>query len=225
MKLAVLDATAVGGGPVSRALDCAAREAGRGAEVTHVRLYRLFTSACAACSSCSSTGRCSARSRQIDAIAETLLESDLLLVGVLSGASQRDVRAEALLRRLVASFGNVYDSRHGECSVAESGRSKAAGLICSAPPLFGSLAAIGAFPYGLGSVWRVLERAGVDVVGSASVARLWTGPASWDETRERAARLGRLLGASVERRPVAVPARESAPLPAPAPAPAGVRVA
>ena len=224
MRLAVLDATAVGGGPVSRALECAARETGRRVDDTcHLRLYRLFTSSCAACGSCAATGRCSARHADIHEVAQTLLDADLLLVGVLSGASQRDIRAEALLRRLVGSFGRVYDPRYGELTAGEAGRLKTAGLVCSAPPFLGSLAALGAFPYGLNAVWRVLDRAGVDVVGTASVARRWSGPSSWDVTRERAVRLGRVLGATVERRPVPVPPAVATPVPAPRPA--RVRVA
>lgn len=218
MRLAVLDATAVGGGPVSRALECAAREAGRRVDDTrHVRLYGLFTSSCAACGSCSATGRCSARHEDIERVSQTLLDADLLLVGVLSGASQRDIRAEALLRRLVGSFGRVYDPRYGEVTAGEAGRLKAAGLICSAPPFLGSVAALGAFPYGLNAVWRVLDRAGVDVVGTASVARRWSGPSSRDATRERAVRLGRTLGSTVEHRPAPVPPAIETPLAAPQP--------
>ena len=222
MRLAVLDASAVGGGPISRALECAAREVERhGAETAHVRLYGLFASCCASCSAygaCGANHRCSARHAALNDVAQIMLDADLLLVGVISGASQRDSRAEALLRRLVGCFGRVYDPRHGECLAAEAGCAKSAGLVSSAPPLLATIAALGAIPYGLGGVWRVLDRAGVDVVGTASVARRWSGPASWDVTRQRAVRLGRALAWSPEHRPTAVP-------PAPSSAPIAVHAA
>lgn len=212
MRLAVIDASAVGGGPVSRALDCASREVTRhGAEVQHVRLYALFCACCAACGSCAGTGRCSSRHPLLADVAATLLDADLMLVGVVSSASQRDARAEALLRRLVGCFGRVYDMRHGESTVADAGCLKRAALISSAPPLLGAAATVGALPYGLAGVWRVLDRAGVEVVGAAAVARRWYGPAAWDLTRERAERLGR----SLVTRPVAplpaAPARHERP--------------
>jgi hypothetical protein len=216
MRLAVLDASAVGGGPISRALECAAAEVERhGAETAHVRLYGLFASCCASCAAygaCAANRRCSARHAALDEAAHIMLDADLLLVGVISGASQRDSRAEALLRRLVGCFGRVYDPRHGELPAAEAGCAKSAGLVSSAPPLLAAATALGAVPYGLGGVSRVLHRAGVDIVGAASVARRWSGPASWDVTRQRAVRLGRALAWSPQHRPVIVPA---APVPAP----------
>ena len=101
MRLSVLDASAVGGGPVSRAVECAAAEARHcGVDVTSVRLYTLFSTCCAACGDCRVTSRCARRHRAIEDTARLLAGSDLLLVGVASSASQRDPRAEALLRRL-----------------------------------------------------------------------------------------------------------------------------
>jgi len=219
MRLVVLDASAVGGGPVTRAVECSAGEARRcGVEVTSIRLYTLFGSCCAACDDCRATSRCARRHRAIEDAARTLAESDLLLVGVSSSASQRDPRAEALLRRLVGSFGGVYDSRHGEGMPAVDARRKRAALVSSAPPLMGIPAALGALPYGLAGVWRVLDRAGVDVVGSAAVATRWSGPASWDVTRERAVRLGRALVL----RASAAPSLRPVPTRRPAPAGGGV---
>ena len=227
MRLIVVDASAVGGGPVTRALECAAREVSHaGASVEHLRLYALFTTCCATCGACRDTGRCSVRHPALDAAAERLLDADSLLVGVSSSASQRDRRAEVLLRRLVGSFGRVYDARYGESTVAEAGCSKRAALVSSAPPFLGAAATLGALPYGLSGVWRVLDRAGVEVVGASAVARRWYGPAAWDVTRERAVRLGRRLAAHAAV-PVPVPAaRPAAPWPAvarPASRPIGVR--
>jgi hypothetical protein len=209
MTMVVLDASAIGGGPVSRALDCAAAEASRyGAEIETVRLFTLFSTCCAMCGACCATGRCSVRHPIFDDVSRRLVDADLLLLGVVSSASQRDRRVEALLRRLVGCFGRVYDPRRGEHDVAESDLRKRAALVSSAPPWLGIAAALGALPYGLAGVWRVLDRAGVDVVGSTAVARRWSGPAAWDLTRERAARLGRSLAAQsfTVRRPVAAPA-------------------
>jgi hypothetical protein len=202
MRLIVLDASAVGGGPVTRAVECAAREVARiGADVTFVRLYSLFSTCCAACGDCRVTGRCARRHRLIEDTSAALAGAHALLVGVSSSASQRDPRTEALLRRLVGSFGGVYDSRHGESMPGERPARKRAALISSASPLLSIAAALGTLPYGLAGVWRVLDRAGVEVVGSASVARRWSGPTSWDVTRERAARLGRTLAVSMAPRP------------------------
>lgn len=211
MRLVVLDASAVGGGPVTRAVECAAGEVARmGADVSFVRLYSLFAACCAACGDCRPTGRCARRHRLIEETSAQLVGAEALLVGVASSASQRDPRAEALLRRLVGSFGGVYDSRHGEGSPGEGPARKRAGLVSSAPPLLSVAAALGTLPYGLAGVWRVLDRAGVEVVGSAAVARRWSGPASWDVTRERAVRLGRVLAARTSARPAL------RPVPAPA---------
>jgi hypothetical protein len=194
MRLVVLDASAIGGGPVTRAVECASAEVRHcGVEVTSIRLYTLFATCCAACGACRSTSRCSRRHRALEEASSLLAEADMLLVGVSSSASQRDPRAEALLRRLAGSFGGVYDSRHGEADPVEGAATKRAALISSAPPLLGIAAALGTLPYGLAGVWRVLDRAGVEVVGSAAVARRWSGPAAWDVTRERAVKLGRTL--------------------------------
>lgn len=193
MRLTVLDASAVGGGPVSRALECAASCAGGPA--ARVRLYTLFSSCCASCSACAATGRCSRRHPAIEAAMGVLADADALIVGVTSSASQRDPRTEALLQRLVGAFAHGTDPRRGDHPGAWGRQTirKRAALVSSAPPLLGVLAALGALPYGLAGAWRVLDRAGVTVVGSATVARRWAGPASWDVTRVRAERLGRAL--------------------------------
>jgi hypothetical protein len=202
VRLAVLDASAVAGGPVTRALECAASEVGRcGTFVDHVRLYGVYCSCCASCVDCRATARCARRHPVLDDAASTLAAADLLLVGVASSASQRDQRTEALLRRLVGSFAGVYDRRHGEGDPHAEARVKRAGLVSSAHPLLSAAAALGALPYGLAGVWRVLDRAGIEVVATASVARTWAGPAEWDLTRERAVRLGRTLAAERPMRP------------------------
>ncbi|MDO8914629.1 MAG: hypothetical protein Q7W16_00905 [Coriobacteriia bacterium] len=206
MRLVVVDASAVGGGPVTRAVECAASEARRcGVEVTTVRLYSIFTSCCAACGDCRPTSRCARRHRAIEEASVLLSGAEVLLVGVCSSASQRDPRAEALLRRLVGSFAGVYDSRHGEGDRDAAAVRKRAGLVSSAHPLLSIAALLGVLPYGLAGVWRVLDRAGVEVVGTASVARRWSGPAAWDLTRERALRLGRLLAMRPDGRPALRP--------------------
>lgn len=208
MRLAVVDASAVGGGPVTRAVECAAAEARRcGVEVTTVRLYALFSSCCAVCGDCRPTSRCARRHRAIEDASAILAAAEILLVGVSSSASQRDPRAEALLRRLVGSFAGVYDSRHGEGDPDAAAVRKRAGLVSSAPPMLGFAALLGTLPYGLAGVWRVLDRAGVRVVGTAAVARRWSGPATWDLTRERAVKLGRLLAT----RPAGPPALRQLP--------------
>jgi hypothetical protein len=217
MRLVVIDASAVAGGPVTRAVECAARECVRvGAAVSSVRLYSLFSTCCVTCGDCRRTGRCARRHPAIDAACADLVAAGSLLVGVASSASQRDPRAEALLRRLVGSFGGVYDSRRTEGPPHGAPAHKVAGLISSAPPFLATAAMLGTLPYGLAGVWRVLDRAGVEVVGTAAVARRWSGPASWDVTRVRAVRLGRVLASRLPDEPVLRPL----PLPTTTPEPA-----
>jgi hypothetical protein len=206
VRLVVVDASAVGGGPVTRAVECAAAEARRcGVEVDTIRLYSIFSSCCASCGDCRPTSRCARRHRSLEEASDLLAAAQVLLVGVSSSASQRDPRAEALLRRLVGSFAGVYDSRHGEGDPDVGAVRKRAGLVSSASPMLSIAALLGALPYGLAGVWRVLDRGGVDVVGTASVARRWSGPAAWDLTRERAVRLGRLLAMRPDGRPALRP--------------------
>lgn len=214
MRLSAIDASPIAGGPVTRALDVTAAEFARaGGQVAHVRLYDLFTTSCATCTSCVPNGRCTRRVASHAVVLENIAGADVLVVGTAGHLHARDPRCDALLRRLVGAFAAVETCRGLERHNSRAGARKCAALVTSAPPLLGFPALMGMLPAGLGSVWRVLDRAGVEVVGCATVATRWSGPADWDVTRERARRLGRLLAASAAAPPApAVP--EPLPLPA-----------
>ncbi|MDO8963087.1 MAG: hypothetical protein Q7W30_01185 [Coriobacteriia bacterium] len=218
MKLAVIDASPIGGGPVTRALDCTASEARHvGGDVTRLRVYDLFVTCCSTCTACAVSGRCTRRIAPLDDALRLLGSSDCLVVGTAGHLHARDPRCEALLRRLVGGFAHVETCRGFGRHNSRAGACKRAALISSAPPLLGFPALLGLLPAGLGSVWRVLDRAGVDVVGCTAVGTHWSGPDVWDRTRERARRLGRVLAAGA---PMTAP--PVAPVPEPVPLPAAV---
>jgi hypothetical protein len=214
MRLSVIDASPIAGGPVTRALEVAAAQFERaGGQVSRVRLYDLFTASCSTCTSCVPNGRCARRVASHAVALENIGGADVLVVGTAGHLHARDPRCDALLRRLVGAFAAVETRRGLERHNSRAGARKCAGLVTSAPPLLGLPARMGMLPAGLGSVRRVLDRAGVEVVGSATVATRWSRPADWDVTRERAGRLGRLLSAAAAAPPVQeVP--EPLPLPA-----------
>lgn len=214
MRLAVLDASAIGGGPVSRALDYAAREASATATVAPtLRLFQLFSSCCSSCTACNASGRCTSRDQRLFDAVGLLGSTDTLLLGVPSRLHARDPRAVALLQRLVSGFAGDGGSRGADGGARYLNRSKRAALISSSPPLLGMLAATGLIPDGASVAWRVLDHACVTVVATASVASRFSGPASWDQTRHRARRVGRVLADTM--RPTPAPARRD-PVPVPA---------
>ena len=209
MRLSAIDASPIAGGPVTRALDFTAAEFVRGGgQVARVRLYDLFTANCATCTSCVPNGRCARRVASLAVALESIGDADALVVGTAGHLHARDPRCDALLRRLVGAFAEVETCRGLERHNSRAGARKCAALVSSAPPLLGVLALTGMLPTGLGSVWRILDRAGIEVVGCATVATRWSGPADWDVARERARRLGRLLVASA-----AAPPAHAAPGP------------
>lgn len=214
MRLSVIDASPIAGGPVTRALDVSASEFARaGGEVHRVRLYDLFSSACPTCAACVGTGRCSRRLEALSGLLDAVSDADVLVVGTAAHLHARDPRCEALLRRVVGAFASVETCRGLDRHNTRAGACKLAGLVSSAPPLMGMPAIMGILPAGLGGVWRVLDRAGVEVAGCATVSTRWATPRDWDVTRERARRLGRTLASrAAAARPVPVP--EPLPLPA-----------
>lgn len=215
MRLSVIDASPIAGGPVTRALDvCAVEFSRQDGEVSRMRLYDLFSSACSTCTSCVPNGRCARRLAALEEALEVVAASDVLLVGTAGHLHARDPRCEALLKRLVGSFASVETCRGLGRHNTRAGASKCAGLVSSAPPLLGLPAMMGLLPAGLGTVWTVLDRAGVEVAGCATVSTRWAAPADWDVTRDRARRLGRTLAA---RGVAARPLPEPEPLPVPVP--------
>lgn len=210
MRLAVIDASPVGGGPVAHALACAAAEL-RGAQVTRIRLYDLFARTCATCSGCGGAGRCTRHHDALDAIIVPLAEADTLIVGAPGHLHARDTRGAALLERLVGAFGGLQTTRGMYPATAGTGTGKRAVLVCGTSALLGPLAMLGMLPAGFAAVWKTLDRAGTNVVGYAAVGARWSGPASRDRATACARRLAGLLAPAPRTRRVPAPA---APAPA-----------
>lgn len=213
MRLVAIDASPVGGGPVTHALACAVSEV-RGAHVTRLRLYDLFGRTCSTCSDCVRTGRCTKHHASLDEAVVRLAEADALIVGTTGHLHAHDARCSALLQRLVGAFGHLQTTRGLDTCHAGGAGHKRAALICSAPAFLGPLAMLGMLPAGVASVWRMLDRSGTSVVGCASVGTRWSGPASRDRATASARRLGRLLAPQV--RAPRVPSR-GVPVPRRAP--------
>jgi hypothetical protein len=214
MRLVAIDASPVGGGPVTHALSCAVAELS-GARATRLRLYDLFSQTCPTCSDCVRTGRCARHHAALDEAIVCLAEADALIVGTTGHLHAHDVRATALLHRLVGAFGHLQTTRGLEGRLEGDASRKRAALICSAPAFLGPLAMLGMLPAGVAGVWRTLDRSGATVVGCASVGTRWSGPASRDRATTSARRLGRALApaARVPRVPAPgtpVPVRASA---------------
>jgi len=205
MRLAVIDASPVGGGPLTHALACAAGEL-PGADVFRVRAFDLSGRVCATCSACSHSGRCTKHHPALDEALALLAAADTLIVGTAGRIHAHDPRSRALLQRLVGAFGHVETARGLSGPAAAHVGKKRAALVCSAPPFLGVPAMLGMLPAGVAGVWSVLERGGAGVVGCASVGTRWSGPSSFDRAGESARRLGRLLAAPAATRTVARPA-------------------
>jgi hypothetical protein len=214
MRLAVIDASPVGGGPVTHALACAAAEM-PGAEILRVRMFDVFGRVCTTCTACARCGRCTRLDAALDEVLARLATADALLVGTTGHLHAHDGRCRALLERLVGAFGHVETARGlSTAGVATPVTHRRAALVCATPPLLGVPAMLGMLPAGVAGVWRILDRAGAEVVGCATVGTRWAGPASWDHAGEPARRLGRQL-AGPAARPAARPrVRELARVPA-----------
>lgn len=197
MRLAVIDASPVGGGPLTRALACVAGELPGADVVARVRAFDLSGKVCATCSACTRNGRCTKHHPALDEAIALLAAADTLIVGTAGRIHAHDARSRALLERLVGAFGHVETARGLTPAGTPSVGRKRAALVCSAPPFLGVPAMLGMLPAGVSGVWRILERAGTGVVGCASVGTRWSGPSSFDRAGASAQRLGRLLAAPV----------------------------
>jgi hypothetical protein len=192
MRLAIIDAVPVGGGPVTHALTRAAAEL-PDASVVRVRTFDLFARVCSTCMACAATGRCTRHHPSLDDAVARLASADALLVGCAGHLHARDARCQALLERLVGAFGQIDTARGLGGGRSASASRKRAALVFGAPPLMGVPSMLGMLPSGSTGVWRMLERADTAVVGCATVGARWAGPASRDRVTESARRLGRSL--------------------------------
>lgn len=195
MRLAVIDASPVGGGPVTHALTHAANEL-PDASITRVRTFELFGRVCSSCNACAATGRCTRHHEALDEAAARLASADALLVGFAGHFHAHDRRCHALLDRLVGAFGHVETVRGIEGGrTVPSGARRRAAVVCGAPPFMGAAAMLGMLPCGASGVMRTLERADTAIVGYATVGTRWAGPASRDRATESARRIARALSA------------------------------
>jgi multimeric flavodoxin WrbA len=195
--LVMIDATAVSGGPLARALDTAGRSAAAcGADVRTVRLYEMCGHVCARCMACAGGGRrCSSRSPDLTALVDLVRSADAVLVGAPSRMLGGDPAARALLTRLMRAFAQVPDARHG-VPVRHVEACKLAAVIasCSAPSMVP--ASVGQMMGTAGTAWRTLTTCGVDVVGTAALLGASSSPGALDAPLDRAERLGRMLAAA-----------------------------
>jgi hypothetical protein len=168
----------------------------------------LFGRVCATCTTCTRCGRCTKHDPLLETAFEALAQADTLLVGTAGHLHANDPRARALVERLVGAFGHVEVARGIDTRRADAPERKRAAIICAAPAMLGAPAALGMLPAGAAGVWRVLERAGANVVGCASVGTRWNGPRSWDHASDRARDLARRLAVQ------ATPARKREARPA-----------
>ena len=198
MRLAVIDASLVGGGPVAHTLTCAVAEL-PGATVLRVRTFDLFGHVCAACTDCSRSGRCTRHDPALDDAIVSLASAEALLVGCPGHLHAHDPRCGALLERLVGGFGNIDTVRGRQTPRSVSAVRKRAALVCGAPPLTGVPAMLGMLPSGAAGVWRMLERADAAIVGCAAVGSRWAGPASRDRAGVSARAIARSLAAGPSR--------------------------
>jgi hypothetical protein len=194
MRLAVIDASPVGGGPIAHALSRAAAEL-PGASVVRVRTFDLFGRVCASCMACAPTGRCTRHHEVLDDAIARLASADALLVGCGGDFHAHDARCRALLERMVGAFGHVETARGLEGVRPVRRARKRAAMVCGAPPFMGVPAMLGLLPSSAAGVWRMLERADTAIVGCETVSTRWAGPASRDRAGESARRLGRSLAA------------------------------
>lgn len=192
--LVVIDATAVNGGPLARALETAGRTAAAcGTEVRTVRLYDTYGHQCARCMACSrGERRCTSRSDELAALVAIMRSADAFLVGAPSRLMGGDPTAKALLVRLVRAFADQPDAR---CTrpVISSGSRKRAAVIASCSPPSIVPASIGQMVGIAGTAWRTLTNCGVDVVGTACLLGARSAPGAMDRPLQRSEHLGRML--------------------------------
>jgi hypothetical protein len=192
--LVVIDATAVNGGPLARALETASRRAAAcGASVSTVRLYDTYGHLCARCMACArGARRCTNRSEDLAALAALMRSADSVLVGAPSRLLGGDPAVRTLLVRLLRAFADQPESR---CSapVPLLGTGKRAAVVASCSPPSMVPARVGQMVGTAGTAWRTLAHCGVDIVGTAALLGAWSGAGALDLPLARSEDLGRLL--------------------------------
>jgi hypothetical protein len=192
--LVVIDATAVNGGPLARALETASRRAaGCGSAVSTVRLYDTYGHLCSRCMACArGSRRCTNRCEDLAHLAALMHSADSVLVGAPSRLLGGDPAVRALLVRLLRAFADQPESR---CSapVPGLGTGKRAAVVASCSPPSMVPARLGQMVGTAGTAWRTLAHCGVDIVGTASLLGAWSGARALDLPLARSEDLGRML--------------------------------
>jgi NAD(P)H-dependent FMN reductase len=191
VRIAAIDASALGGGSVTAALEAAAEATERhGGVVERVRLYSMPTAH-------GMTGGGIPRSRDFDttttAAVQAIVDADGVLLASPATHAAANAGTQALLRRLAATFAGHCLERgyHGRPTRLTPGRR--VGLLTSSPSPT-ALASTGAVSFGVQlRTRRAFGRGGVHLVGHVCVPDLPGHPLARDRAMARAVDLGREL--------------------------------
>jgi multimeric flavodoxin WrbA len=201
MRLIVIDASPINGGPASYAVDVAASSAEKaGAEVVRVRLYDVLNYACPHCGACLDTGRCAKRDGLLNHATKVMAMADAVVVGAPAKMRASSTSAAAMLRRFLGAYAGVSSVRG-----ARKSGSLAAGKRAAVLPS-GGLAGFAAAAAGFGvagAAKALLAEAGVEMMPTTYIPSQFTSASTRDITREAAEKLARKLIAPDEPKPPA----------------------
>jgi multimeric flavodoxin WrbA len=216
MRLIVIDASPINGGPASYAVDVAASSAEQaGAEVVRVRLYDVLNYACLGCNACGTTGRCTKRDGLLAHAGKVMAMADSVVIGAPAKLRGTTGCATAMMSRFLGAYAGLGPTR-GRRRPGSLAEGKRAAVLAS-----GGLPGFAAAAAGLGvagAARALLVEAGVTLLPSTYVPSRFTNASTRDITREAAEKLARKLVAPEQpehRKPPRggrrrVPAREMA---------------
>ena len=191
MRLIVIDASPINGGPASYAVDVAASSAEKaGAEVVRVCLYDVLNYACPHCGACLDTGRCAKRDGLINHACKIMAMADALVVGAPAKLSAGSSSAAAMIRRFLGAYAGVSSVRGARRSGSLAQGKRAAVLPSGG---FGGFAAAAAGLGVAGAAKRLLSEAGVEMMPTTYIPAQFTTASTRDITREAAEKLARRL--------------------------------
>ncbi|GAB4280276.1 MAG: hypothetical protein Kow0056_14480 [Coriobacteriia bacterium] len=203
MRIVAIDASALGGGSVSAAIEAAAQAAEGTAIVSRYRLYSMpaghgiAEAALAAQRGFEET---------IAAVVEEILGSDGVILGTPATPAGPNAATRALLKRLAVCFaGHCLERGHrGRPTRLSPGRR--VGLLTSSASTAALLHPAGAALTTSLRVRRTFGLGGVRLVGHVAIANKPGHPLARDRSMEEAARLGRRLVGALESDCVVIPA-------------------